>query len=169
MQRRGAAALFGVVGKAEETGRYFGVEPSWRVAPEGQPLTARRCSCPQPLLEHRDDLTLCVICGREPSIRLRPAKEIPRKMGPTPKGPASEARLEGVLPSSPVGIPGHHMERQFIFRTDEDLARALAEACRREERTFSSLIRFALKKHLNESAQPVEAGRSQSPGSGPPR
>ena len=50
------------------------------------------------------------------------------------------------------------MQRQFIFRTDEDLAQAIAEACSREERTFSSLARFAIRKYLNERAQPVEAG-----------
>ena len=56
------------------------------------------------------------------------------------------------------------MQRQFIFRTDEDLAQAIAEACSREERTFSSLARFAIRKYLNERAQPVEAGPSQNRG-----
>jgi hypothetical protein len=148
------------MGRAEETGRFYGVQPSWRIAEEGHPPTARRCTCPEPLPDGED----CTKCGHTLSIRLGPAEEIPPKMGPTPKGPASEPRLEGVLASSPVGIPGHHMERQFIFRADENLARALAEACRREERTFSSLIRFALKKHLlNErGATSAESDASQS-------
>ena len=55
------------------------------------------------------------------------------------------------------------MERQFIFRADEDLARALTEAASREERSVSAEIRFALRKHLNESAQPLDkAERSQN-------
>jgi hypothetical protein len=38
----------------------------WRVAPEGQPRTARRCSCPEPIMG--DDA--CVLCGGEAAIRL---------------------------------------------------------------------------------------------------
>jgi predicted transcriptional regulator len=57
------------------------------------------------------------------------------------------------------------MDRQLNFRADEDLAEALIAACRREDRTQSSLIRYALRRYLsNESAQPAEAGRSQSRG-----
>jgi hypothetical protein len=38
-----------------------GVGADWRVAPEGQPLTALRCSCPEPVM---GDGT-CIWCGRE--------------------------------------------------------------------------------------------------------
>jgi hypothetical protein len=51
------------------------------------------------------------------------------------------------------------MNRQLIFRADEELARALAEAARREERTVSAEIRYAVRKHLNErSTQPARPG-----------
>ena len=63
---------------------------------------SERCSCPEPLLEHRDELTLCVICGREPSIRLGSTEGVDRKMGEISQAPASEPRLGELLPSSPV-------------------------------------------------------------------
>ena len=145
------------------TAAYATVTPDWRVAEEGTRVVARRCCCPQPVVERdADDWTLCVLCGREPSVRLPSAADTRRKMRESPKDLASETRLERLLPSSTHGIPRHYMERQFIFRTDENLARELDEACKREERTYSSLIRYALRKHLNESAQPAEAGRLQS-------
>jgi hypothetical protein len=48
---------------------------SWRIAPEGQRIVARRCSCPEALLEHCKDGAYCVWCGREPAIRLPRAPE----------------------------------------------------------------------------------------------
>jgi hypothetical protein len=48
-----------------------GVPDSWRIAEGDEPVTARRCSCPRPLLDtDTDGWTLCAICGHEPSIRL---------------------------------------------------------------------------------------------------
>jgi hypothetical protein len=89
---------------------------------------------------------------------------MPRKMRPASNGSSNGPRLDDGSPSSRTCIPPvHQMERQFIFRADEDLAEALTAACRREERTRSSLIRYALRRYLsNESAQPAEAGRSQN-------
>jgi hypothetical protein len=49
---------------------------SWRIAEEGHPLTARRCSCPQPLLDRdSSEFETCMLCGRESSIRLPGASE----------------------------------------------------------------------------------------------
>ena len=49
----------------------YSVTEEWSVAPDDQPLTARRCACPEPLLDHdADGWRLCLLCGREPAIRL---------------------------------------------------------------------------------------------------
>jgi hypothetical protein len=48
---------------------------SWRVAEEGTRVVARRCSCPEPILDpDADDFVTCALCGREPSVRLGPAQ-----------------------------------------------------------------------------------------------
>ena len=50
---------------------YLGVPDDWRIGAEGEPVTARRCSCEEPVLDHEPDgETRCVFCGREPTIRL---------------------------------------------------------------------------------------------------
>jgi hypothetical protein len=140
-----------------------GAPPDWRIAPEGEPPSAKRCRCAKPLSERIDGERWCVTCGRQLSIRLPGAEETPRKMREFPKGPTSEPRLEGLFPTSATCNPGRYMDQQLNFRADKDLARALAEAASREERTISAEIRYAVRKHLNESAQPhLEAGRSQS-------
>jgi Ribbon-helix-helix protein, copG family len=92
-----------------------------------------------------------------------------RKVGEIYQSPVSEPRLDGLLASSSAGIPRHCMERQFIFRADEDLGRELDEACAREERTYSSLIRFAIRKHLaeNRRARPSQPDPSRAVRSSP--
>jgi hypothetical protein len=130
------------------SGFYPGVTQEWRIAEEGCPPPARRCQCPVPTeFADADGQVSCAKCGREPAFRL---------------GAASDPRLDGFLPSSATCKPGRYMDQQLNFRADEDLARALAEAASREERTISAEIRYAVRKHLNESARPLEAGRSQS-------
>ena len=52
----------------------------WRVAPEGERIIARRCSCEVPVLDHEPDgEARCIRCGRTPSVRLSAASE-----GPSP-------------------------------------------------------------------------------------
>ena len=126
---------------------------NWRIGEEGERILARRCSCPRPLLEtDADGWTLCVICGREPAIRLGPSNENRTHFAGVPKRPANEARRDDLLPSSVRRTTERYMDQQINFRADEDLARALAEAASREERTISAEIRYAVRKHLNETS-----------------
>ena len=42
----------------------YSVTDEWRVAPDDQPPTARRCACPEPLVDHdADGWALCLQLG----------------------------------------------------------------------------------------------------------
>jgi hypothetical protein len=51
--------------------RVIGAARRELAAADGVRVVAKRCSCPSPLLDSDfDSFTLCLLCGRQPSIRL---------------------------------------------------------------------------------------------------
>lgn len=115
--------------------------PSWRVAPENEPPTARRCRCPSPQ-EFEDDPgeIRCIKCGYPPSVRLGP--------GPESKGSSDQT------PKNPLAVT----ENRFIgFHAPPALKTALEERASRNDRSVAAELRQMCRAYLSESAQPARS------------
>lgn len=160
----------GLVTRDSALSEWFG--ESWRIAPEGRPPTARRCSCPEPLVEHdADDWTLCLICGREPSIRppapLGASESAPNGSNGRPAcDPTPQLTHGGSVRDDEDNSKTLSMtDRKHIgFQAPRDLAVALQEEAARHDRSVSAELRRMVRAHLaeNRSARPDQPDASRT-------
>jgi hypothetical protein len=128
-----------------------GVPDSWRIAEGDEPVTARRCSCPRPI--HDTDaggFQLCVLCGRQPAIRLGAASSAakPPQIG---SSRSRELVRRGDDDSNHLSMT----DRKHIgFVAPVDMAVALQAEAARHDRSVSAELRQMIRHHLSESAQP---------------
>ena len=102
---------------------------AWRVAAEGQPPSAKRCSCPKPLIERVNDEGWCVTCGRELSIRLPAGTD------------ATAARLQPSVQHEPRGASPDGL---FLLHTSAHGDTAHLQSSRRSPMMMSEDAKFAL-------------------------
>jgi hypothetical protein len=123
-------------------------------------VTAKRCSCPQPLLEHQDDWTLCVVCGREPSIRLPSAISAAERPQTASSRNGDGVRWGG---DSSNGLP-MTSTRHIGFVAPASMFEELHELAASRERTVSQELRLLIRDHLAEkrSASPTKADASRA-------
>lgn len=137
---------------------YASVE-EWRVAPEGQPLTAKRCTCFEPLLDgDADGFISCLRCGRVPSIRLPSSEDL--------RGYSAFRRTAPSLSSAKRVKNPHAMKgNKFVgFWMPPELAEDLKGLARSRERSVSAELRIATRAHVqneNGDATPPKGGASK--------
>lgn len=129
----------------------------WRVSEEGHPLTARRCSCPDPIM----DAETCVLCGREASIRLGPSFPAanPRNLGPAGRGDSVHWHDE-----HSNCLPTMSSRRHIGFVAPPEMFEELHELAASRERTVSQELRLMVRQYLAEnerSARPPEPSASE--------
>ena len=161
-----------------------GWDESWRIAEEGEPPAARRCSCPAPVVDRdADGWALCLVCGHEPSVRLpaaaRCSQGAPDGLNGEPAcDPSPDLVREsrnGARPAAGRSEPERSVrsiafhplsmsnQKHIGFVVPGEMAAALEAEAARHDRSVSATLRQMVRAHLeNESARPAEAGRSQS-------
>ena len=134
------------------------------------------CSCRQPLLEPDDGLTLCVLCGREPSVRL-PAGPLRGSLvapnatngngagDPRPKRQVTDTNLNGAAGGRKsvrdvwkTSKPQMADYKHIGFVAPPEMLDALREVSAANDRSVSAELRQMVRAHLakNESATPAK-------------
>lgn len=123
--------------------QWTGIDQSWRIAEEGTRVTAKRCSCPEPLVEHQDGFTVCVTCGREIAIRLGSGESSGRKWRKTS---SSIGRPDVKTVKKRPTMSG---ETKFIgVWVHPEMAADLRQEAASNERNLSQELRLLIKQHL---------------------